>query len=176
MVKKKGGEGRVQGRAVPRKLFSSSFTRCSRRSFLYLDGVLDDGRDGVVFLLALRRLRRYLFVYLISKFLRSCFNAFRRALFALSVFYAILLYFQLFRKFFRRVFRFFLFYSGAENQRARNKRLKHNTQSGHTGEQEPSGPGHRTRNTTNHAGAPVSRSQVAQHTADAKQRTQQAHR
>ena len=53
------------------------------------------------------------------KFSRSCFNAFRRALFALSGFYAILLYFQLFRKFFRRVFRFFLFYSGAGDQRAR---------------------------------------------------------
>ena len=72
-----------------------------------------------MFLSALRRLRRYLFVYLSSKFSRSCFNAFRRAPFAVCVFYAILLYFQLFRKFFRRVFRLFLFYSGAEDQRAR---------------------------------------------------------
>ena len=39
-----------------------------------------------MFLLALRRLRRYLFVYLGSKFSTSCFNAFRRALLALSVF------------------------------------------------------------------------------------------
>ena len=53
------------------------------------DGVLDDGRDGVMFLLALWRLRRYLFVYLGSKFSTSCFNAFRRALFSLCVFYAI---------------------------------------------------------------------------------------
>ena len=47
--------------------FFLSFTRCSRRSFLYVDGVLDDGREGVMFLLALWRLRRYLFVYLSSK-------------------------------------------------------------------------------------------------------------
>ena len=64
MVNKRGCEGRVQGRGVLRKKSFSSFTRCSRRSFLYVDGVLDDGRDGVMFLLALRRLRRYLFVYL----------------------------------------------------------------------------------------------------------------
>ena len=37
----------------------------------------------------LRRLRRYLFSYLRSKFSTSCFNAIRRTLFALSVFYAI---------------------------------------------------------------------------------------
>ena len=73
-----------------------------------------------MFLLALRRLRRYSFVYLSSKFSRSCFNAFRRALFALSVFYAIWLYFQLFRKFFRRVLLIFLFYSGAEDRRTRH--------------------------------------------------------
>ena len=97
MVNKRGREQRVQGRGVFRKKSFSSFTRCSRRRFLYVDGVLDDGRDGVMFLLALRRLRRYLFVYLSSKFSPSCFNAFRRALFALSVFYAIWLYFQLFR-------------------------------------------------------------------------------
>ena len=53
------------------QIFFLSFTRCSRGSFLYVDGVLDDGRDGVMFLLALR------------------LYAFRRALFALSVFYAI---------------------------------------------------------------------------------------
>ena len=117
MVNKGGREGRVQGRGVLRKLFLS-FTRCFRRSFLCVDGVLDDCRDGVMFLLALQRLRRYLFVHLSSKFWRSCFNAFRRALFALCVFYAILLYFQLYRKFFRRVFRFSFFHSGAEDQRA----------------------------------------------------------
>ena len=51
---------------------------------------------------------------------------------------------------------------------------QHKRQSGHTGEQEPSGPGHRTRNTTNHAGGPMNRSKVAQDTADAKQRTEGA--
>ena len=51
MVNKRGREGRVQGRF-------SSFTRCSRRSFLDVNGVLDEGRDGVMFLLALRRLQR----------------------------------------------------------------------------------------------------------------------
>ena len=102
MVNKRGLEGRSQGRGVLAN-FVSSLTRCSRRSFPYVDGVLDDDRDGVMFLLALRRLRRYLFVYLSSKFSTSCLKAFRRALFALSVFYAIQLYFQLFRKLFLRV-------------------------------------------------------------------------
>ena len=36
-----------------------------------------------------------------------------------------------------------------------------------TGEQEPSGPGHRTSKTTHRVGTPVNRSQVAQHTAHA---------
>ena len=62
-----------------------SFTRCSQRSFLYVDGVLDDSKDGAVLLLALLRLRCYLFVYLSSRFSTSCFNASRRALFALSI-------------------------------------------------------------------------------------------
>ena len=88
MVNKRGREGRVQGRGVLRE-FTSSSTCSSQRSFLYVDGVLDECRDGVMFLLALRRLRRYLFVYLSSKFLTSYFNAFRHALFALRVFYAI---------------------------------------------------------------------------------------
>ena len=51
-----------------------------------------------------------------------------------------------------------------------------NAPSGHTGEQEPGGPGHRTRKATHRAGSPVNRSQVAQHTAQAKQRTERAHR
>ena len=42
---------------------------------------------------------------------------------------------------------------------------QHNTPSEHTGEQEPSGPGHRRRNTTNRAGTLVNRSQAAQDTA-----------
>ena len=43
-------------------------------------------------------------------------------------------------------------------------------------EQEPSGPGHRTRNTTPRAGTVVDRSLVAKDTAPAKQPTEQAHR
>ena len=58
----------------------------------------------------------------------------------------------------------------------RTPHTQHNTQGGHTGEQEPSGPGHRTCNATNHAGALVDRSQVAKDSADAKQRTKRAHR
>ena len=66
----------------------SSFTRCSRRSFLCVGGELGDEGHVVIVLLTLRRLRRFLFVYLSSKFSTSCFNAFRRALFVLAVFYA----------------------------------------------------------------------------------------
>ena len=40
MANEKGREGRVQGRGVLRKKKISCFTRCSRRSFLYVDGVL----------------------------------------------------------------------------------------------------------------------------------------
>ena len=90
MAKKTGTEEASSGarRSTKENKFPS-FTRCSRRSFPYVDGVLDRGKDSVMFMLALRRLRRYLFVFLRSKFSMSCFNAFRRALFALSVFYAI---------------------------------------------------------------------------------------
>ena len=82
-----GVRKRVQGRGVLRKEFSI-FTRCSRRSFLCVDGKLGDEGHGVIFLLLLRRLQRSLFVYLSSKFSTSCFNALRRALFVLAVFYA----------------------------------------------------------------------------------------
>ena len=58
----------------------------------------------------------------------------------------------------------------------RTPHTQSNAPSGHTGEQEPSGPGHRTRNTTNHAGTLLNGSQVAQDTAHAKQRTERAHR
>ena len=57
----------------------------------------------------------------------------------------------------------------------RTPHTHNNTPSGHTSEQEPSGPGHRTRNTTHRAGTPVNRSQVAQDTAHAKQHTERAH-
>ena len=76
MVNQRGREGRVQGCGVLQKLFWS-FTRCWRRNFLYVDGVLNDSRDGVMFLLALRRLRRYLFFYLSSKLSTSCSSAFQ---------------------------------------------------------------------------------------------------
>ena len=53
---------------------------------------------------------------------------------------------------------------------------QNNTPSGHTGEQESSGPEHRTRNTTNHAGTLVNRIKVAGDIEHAKQRTERAHR
>ena len=52
----------------------------------------------------------------------------------------------------------------------------HNAPRGRTGEQEPSGQGHRTRNTTHRAGTPVNRSQVARDTAHATQHTERVHR
>ena len=55
-------------------------------------------------------------------------------------------------------------------------RTKSNTPSGRTGEQEPSGPGHRTHHTTHPAGAPVNGSQVAQDTAQTTHHTERAHR
>ena len=51
-----------------------------------------------------------------------------------------------------------------------------NAPSEQTGEQEPSGPGHRIRNTTHRAGTPVNRSQVAQDTAHATEYAKRAHR
>ena len=57
----------------------------------------------------------------------------------------------------------------------RTPHTQHNTRSGHTGEQEPSGPGHRKRNTTHRAGTPQDRSQGAQDTAHQIQHTEQAH-
>ena len=89
MVNKRGREGASTGARLVTKFFFSSFTRCSRRSSLYVDGLLDDKRHVVMFVLALRRLRRSSFVFLSSKFLTWCFNAFRCALFALSGFFAI---------------------------------------------------------------------------------------
>ena len=52
--------------------------------------------------------------------------------------------------------------------------LQHNAASEHTGEQEPSGPGHRTRNTTHQAGTLVNKSQVAKDTADKRQHRERA--
>ena len=50
-----------------------------------------------------------------------------------------------------------------------------NTLSGHTSEQQRSGPGHRTSKATHRAGTLVNRSEVAQDTAHAKQRTERVH-
>ena len=56
-----------------------------------------------------------------------------------------------------------------------NPHTQSNALSGHTGEQEPSGPGHRTRNTAHRAGTQVNRSQLAKDTAPSKQHTEGAH-
>ena len=60
--------------------------------------------------------------------------------------------------------------------RPRTPHTQHNAPSGNTGEQEPSGPGHRTHNATHRAGTPVNRSQVAQDTEHTTQCTERAHR
>ena len=57
----------------------------------------------------------------------------------------------------------------------RTPHTQHNTPSGHNGEQEPSGPGHRPHKATHRAGTPVNRSQVVRDTAPAKQHTERAH-
>ena len=84
---KEGVRKQVQGCGVLRKEFST-FTRCSRRSFLCVDGKLGKEGHRVMFLLMLRHLQRYSFVFLSSKFSTSCLNAFCCALFVLAVFYA----------------------------------------------------------------------------------------
>ena len=58
----------------------------------------------------------------------------------------------------------------------RTLQTEHNAPRKHTGEQEPSGPGHRTDNTTQQPSTPLDRSQVAQVTAHTTQRTQGTHR
>ena len=59
---------------------------------------------------------------------------------------------------------------------AQDTHTRSNMLSGHTSEQEPSGPGHRTRKATDGAGTRVNRSEVAQDTAHATQHTERAHR
>ena len=54
--------------------------------------------------------------------------------------------------------------------------MQNNTPSGRTGEQESSGPGHRTSKAQDGAGQRVNMSQVAQDTAHATQHTKRAHR
>ena len=67
-------------------------------------------------------------------------------------------------------------YRGTGAKLPRTLHTQNNTPSRRTGEQEPSGPGHRTSKATHRAGTPVNRSQVPQDAAQAKQRTKQAHR
>ena len=57
----------------------------------------------------------------------------------------------------------------------RTPHTEHNAPSGHPGEQEPSGPGHRTRTAFHRVSSAENRSQVAQDTVDATQRTERAH-
>ena len=61
-------------------------------------------------------------------------------------------------------------------KRPRTPHRRHDTASEHPGEQEPSGPGHRGRNTTQRESTPVNRSQVAPDTAHVTQHTERAHR
>ena len=58
----------------------------------------------------------------------------------------------------------------------RTPQTRHSPQEVRTGEQEQSGPGHRTRNTTHRATTPVNRSHVGQNTAQATQHNEHAHR
>ena len=53
---------------------------------------------------------------------------------------------------------------------------RRDTTGGHTGEQEPNGPGHRTHKAAHRADTPVNRSQVAQDTPHTTQHTEQAQR
>ena len=58
----------------------------------------------------------------------------------------------------------------------RTPHTQHNTQSKHTGEQEPSGQGHRTRNATHRVGTLVNKGQVTQDTAQVTQQLGRTHR
>ena len=59
----------------------SYFTRCSRRLYLCLKGLLVDRKHGVILPSTLRRLGRKPFTYLRPKNFLSRFNAFCSALF-----------------------------------------------------------------------------------------------
>ena len=66
--------------------------------------------------------------------------------------------------------------SDASHTQHRRGKTQQNTLSEHTAEPEPSGRGHRTRNTTGGANTPVKRSQAVHDTAHARQRAERAHR
>ena len=57
----------------------------------------------------------------------------------------------------------------------RTPHTQQHTPSEHNRDQQPRGPGHRTRNTTHRVSVLVNGNQVAQDTAHAKQRTERAH-
>ena len=59
---------------------------------------------------------------------------------------------------------------------AQEAQAQHNIQGGHTGEEEPSGPGHRTSKANDGARTPVNESQVAQDITHTTQHTERAHR
>ena len=63
-----------------------------------------------------------------------------------------------------------------EAKSPRTPHTQHNTTSGHTSEQEPSGPGHRTSKATDRARTPVNRCQVDQDTRHATNNTERVHR
>ena len=64
MEKDKGRERARDGGHGVLVYYFSAFSRCSRRVFLYLYGVLEGERHGVVFLSSVRCLRRLLFTSL----------------------------------------------------------------------------------------------------------------
>ena len=67
-------------------------------------------------------------------------------------------------------------HQGTGAKRRRTTHTQHNAPSEHTDEQEPSGPGHGTRNTTQRAGTPVNSSRVAEDNANTTQHTELAQR
>ena len=69
MENKRKREGVSTGERRLRKSFLT-FTRCSRRVLLCVDGLSDDQGHGVMVLLALQCLCRYLFAYLRCEFFR----------------------------------------------------------------------------------------------------------
>ena len=66
MENKESEEERREGTRLVRKFFLSCAS-CSRQVFPRVLGTLDDKRHGVMVLMAIRRLRRYLFTYLSTK-------------------------------------------------------------------------------------------------------------
>ena len=87
METKRGKRERVQGRGALEIFFSIS-ARCSRRGFLCVFGMFVNAGRGVMFLLALQCLPRFVFTYFRSEKLWLRLSAFRSTLFCLAVSYA----------------------------------------------------------------------------------------